>query len=122
MSRTLHTNVRKYKEPFCLLITQNNIVNGIDLGETFKSYQMFGLILNKSVFVNDNYNIAYKNTIAIKIIKPNFEININDKIKYRNSFYNIISIDWDLYSRNEITINCEYLDNKLWGKNVKIEH
>lgn len=121
MSRTLHTNVRSFKEPFKLLITQMNIVNGIDLGNTFYQYDMFGLILNKSVFVNDNYNISYKNTIAIKIIKPMFDIKINDKVKYRGAYYNIISITWDMYSRNEIMINCEYLDDKLWAKNVKIE-
>lgn len=119
MSRTLHVNIRSYKEPFVLYSVNSNIVNGIDLGDTLKTYRMHGLILNKSSFVNDNYNVAYKNVIAVRIIKPNFKIKINDKIKYRDSFYNIISIDWDLYSRNEILINCEYLDDKLWSLNDK---
>lgn len=113
MSRTLHTNIRSYKEPFDLLITKRNIVNGIDQGETFKLFKMYGLILNKSQFINDNYNVAYKNTITIRLIRPNIDFKINDKICYRKQYYNIISVDYDLYSRNEIAINCEYLDNQL---------
>lgn len=119
MARTLHTNVRSYKEPFTLYTTEANVVNGLDLGLTVKTYKMFGLIFNKSMFINDNFNVAYKNTIAIRIIRPNYMIKIDDKIQYKNVFYTVISIGWDLYSRNEIELNCEYLDKNLWPNYAK---
>lgn len=108
MSRTLHVNPRNFKEPFFLIKPVVNKINGIDQIVSYKTIMFFGSIRNKFISRNESHNLPFIPTLSIKIIKPEIVFNKGDSIRYRGENYVINSIEYDLYSRNEMIINCEY--------------
>lgn len=108
MARTLHTNIRNYREPFYLIKNEIEKLNGIDTVVGYKQILMFGSIRNVLASQTETQNSRMVSSITIKIIKPNIDILAGDNIKYRNNNYVITSIDWDLYSYNEMILRCEF--------------
>lgn len=109
MARINHINPREYREPFLIVKTFINDETGLRTQTSYNSKLLYGSIIQTHELQNSTNEREAKETLSIKFLKPNLEIQNTDWIIRDNKIFNILNIDTDQFNLQEIKIKVLYV-------------
>ncbi|MBN0919429.1 hypothetical protein [[Mycoplasma] gypis] len=120
MSRQIHFNSRNYKEPFILLKIKKNTNLGIVESKQIYSRVIFASIMKDNTLIASTFERTERERLSIKFLQSqDWTPEINDLVYRAKRLYTIVSVDTDLFNRQEQKIIAEYLGTLEENEEIK---